>query len=77
MASILKRKNSYMIMVSTGYDVNEKQLRKTMHWKPEEGMTEKQIEKAVNEVAVLFEKQVLSGQVLDGNISFAEFAKRW
>jgi len=39
------------------------QVRKTMSWKPEEGMTAKQIEKAVNEQAVFFEKKVLSGQV--------------
>ena len=66
-----------MIMVSTGYDSTGKQLRKTMHWKPEEGMTEKQIEKTVNEQAVLFEKRVLSGQVLDENVTFAEFSERW
>lgn len=77
MASILKRKNSYFIMVSTGYDSNGKQIRKTMNWRPEEGMTEKQIEKAVNEQAVLFERKVLSGQVMDDNITFDEFTKRW
>lgn len=72
MASILKRKNSYFIMVSTGYDSNGKQIRKTMNWRPEEGMTEKQIEKAVNEQAVLFERKVLSGQVMDDNIDCTE-----
>ncbi len=77
MASILKRKDSYFIMVSTGYDSDGKQIRKTMNWRPEEGMTEKQIEKAVNEQAVLFEKKVLSGQVLDDNVTFADFTKRW
>ena len=46
MASILKRKDSYFIMVSVGYDSDGKQIRKTMNWRPEEGMTEKQIEKA-------------------------------
>jgi integrase len=77
MASILKRKDSYFIMVSVGYDSDGKQIRKTMNWRPEEGMTEKQIEKAVNEQAVLFEKKVLSGQVLDENVTFDEFTKRW
>lgn len=44
-----------------------------MNWRPEEGMTEKHIEKAVNEQAVLFEKKVLSGQVLEDNVTFDEF----
>ena len=77
MASITKHKDSYLIMVSSGYDTSGKQLRKLMTWKPEEGMTEKQIEKAVNEQAVLFERQVLSGQVLDGSVTFAAFTERW
>jgi integrase len=77
MASILERNGAYLIMVSTGYDTTGKQIRKTMSWKPEEGMTQKQIEKAVNEQAVLFEKKVLSGQVLDGSVTFAEFTERW
>jgi integrase len=61
MASILERNGAYLIMVSTGYDTTGKQIRKTMSWKPEEGMAQKQIEKAVNEQAVLFEEKVLSG----------------
>ena len=77
MASIIERNGSYLIMVSIGYDLSGRQLRKTMSWKPEEGMTAKQIEKAVNEQAVFFEKKVLSGQVLDGNVTFAEFTERW
>lgn len=77
MASIRERNGAYFIMVSTGYDTTGKQIRKTMTWKPEEGMTEKQIEKALNEQAVLFEKKVLSGQVLDGSVTFAEFTERW
>jgi integrase len=77
MASIRERNGSYLIMVSTGYDTTGKQIRKTMNWRPEEEMTPKQVEKAVNEQAVLFEKKVLSGQVLDGNVTFAEFTERW
>ena len=77
MASILELIGSYFIMVSCGYDTSGKQLRKTMSWKPEPGMTIKQIEKAVQEQAVLFERKVLSGKVLDGNITFKEFTERW
>jgi hypothetical protein len=73
----MERNGSYFIMVSCGYDSSGKQLRKTMNWKPEPGMTKKQIEKAVQEQAVLFERKVLSGKVLDGNITFMEFTERW
>ncbi len=77
MASIIHRNGSYFIMVSGGYDVSGKQIRKTMSYKPEPGMTAKQIEKAVNEQAVLFEQKVLSGQVLDGSVTFKDFTERW
>ena len=77
MASILQRNGAYFIMVSTGYDSKGKQIRKTMSWRPEPEMTQKQIEKELNEQAVLFEKKVLSGQILDGNITFSEFAEKW
>ena len=45
MANITKRKNSYSIRVSCGYDVNGKQIFQSMTWTPAEGMTAKQIEK--------------------------------
>lgn len=77
MASITERNGKYFIMVSTGYDSTGKQIRKTMTYKPEPGMTQKQIEKAVNEQAVVFEKKVMSGQVLDGGVTFADFSERW
>ena len=47
MASILKRKDSYFIAVSMGYDNNGRQIRRTMTYTPDEGMTKKQIEKEV------------------------------
>lgn len=77
MASITQRNGSYLIMVSGGYDSFGKQIRKTMSYKPEPGMTARQIEKAVNEQAVLFEQKVLSGQVLDGTVTFRDFTERW
>lgn len=77
MASIRERNGAYFIMVSAGYDGTGRQIRKTMTWKPEERMTPKQVEKALNEQAVLFEKKVLSGQVLDGSVTFQNFTERW
>jgi len=77
MATITKRKDGYHIMVSCGYDINNRQIRKCMTWNPEPGMTDKQIDKAVHEAAVLFEDSVRKGQVLEGTIKFAEFAEKW
>ena len=45
MASYYKRGNSYVIRVSCGCDAKGKQVYQSMTWKPEEGMTAKQIEK--------------------------------
>lgn len=77
MASIIARNGSYLIMVSGGYDAKGKQIRKTMTWRSDPEMTEKQNEKALNEQAMLFERSVVSGQVLEGNMKFFEFAERW
>ena len=54
MASIQKRGNSYLIKVSCGYNCKGKQMVQTMTWKPESGMTEKQIEEKITEFENLF-----------------------
>lgn len=77
MPTIQKRNDTYRITVSNGYDAKGKQLRKTMTWKPAPGMTQKQIEKELDRQAVLFEEKVKSGQYMDGNIKFQDFAERW
>lgn len=77
MATIQKRNNSYRFIVSCGYDISGKQIRKTMTWKPEPNMTAKQIEKEVQRQSALFEERCLKGQVLDENMRFAEFAEMW
>lgn len=74
MPTIRKRNNSYQITVSCGYDINNKQIRRTMTYTPEKGMTAKQIEKEVQRQAVLFEEQCQSGAVpTDGRMKLAEF----
>lgn len=60
MATIQKRNNGYFISVSCGYDVSGKQIRRTMTYKPEPGMTAKHIEKEVQRQAVLFEEKCKS-----------------
>ena len=77
MATIQKRGDTYRITVSCGYDLNGKQIRRTMTWTPEPGMTRRQTEKELGRQAVLFEERCRTGQVLDGNIKFADFAERW
>lgn len=77
MATIQKRGNSYKIVVSCGYDLNYKQIRRSMTWTPALGMTERQIKKELDRQAVLFEERCRTGQVLDGNIKFADFAEKW
>ncbi len=77
MAHIEKRGDSYRFTVSAGYDLNGKQIKKYMTWKPEPGMTKKQIEKELNRQAVMFEEKVASGVYLDGNVKFADFVERW
>lgn len=54
MANIRKRNKSYEITVSCGYGIDGRQIRRTMTYTPEKGMTAKQIEKEVQRQAVLF-----------------------
>lgn len=77
MANIQKRNNSYLITVSCGYDLQGKQRRKTMTYKPEHGMTEKQIEKEVQRQAVLFEEDCQKGVALNGAIKLADYLDMW
>lgn len=77
MAAIRKRSNgSYEIKVSCGYDVNGRQHNQYRSYYPEPGMTQKQIEKEVNRVAVLFEEECKKGQVTAA-VKFEKFAEQW
>ena len=77
MATIEKRNGAYRISVSAGYDLQGKQIKKRMTWKPLPDMTERQIEKELQRQAVLFEEQVQNGQYIDSSIRFSEFAEIW
>ena len=76
MATITKRGDTYRIRTSCGYDVNGKQVMRSMTYKPQPGMSDKQIEKEVNRQAVLFEEQNKQGQVLTA-AKFETFAREW
>lgn len=77
MATIEKRGETYRITVSAGYDLNGKQMRIKKTWKPEPGMTKRQIEKELDRQAVLFEELVKSGHYVDSSVKFADFARKW
>ena len=75
MATIEKRGESYRIIVSNGYDINGKQIREKMTWTPEPGMTKRQIEKALNREATLFEERVRHQLTQNGNIRLVDFTE--
>lgn len=77
MASVTKRNDSYIIRVSLGYDGAGKQIQKFKTWKPDYGMTSRQIQKELERQKFLFEEQCRSGQYMGGNIKFSEFADYW
>ena len=79
MASIRKRGDSYLIVVSMGYGYDGKRRKpqqKTVH--PPEGLTPKQREKWLNEQALLFERECKSlPQTVDRNMTLAKYTELW
>ena len=69
-----KRGVSYRFIVSGGFDSNGKRIFHKKTWKPPEGMTAKQIEKAAQRAAMDFERSIEQGYVLDNRQTFAEYA---
>lgn len=77
MASATKRGDSYILRASLGYDSAGKQVQKFSTWKPEPGMTARQIEKELERQKVLFEEKCRSGRLLDSSTKFADFSGYW
>ena len=77
MANIQKRGDTYRNRVSCSYDMEGKQITRSMTYKPDPGMTKKQIEKALEQQAVLFQEKCQSGLYLSSNMKFADFTKKW
>lgn len=65
---------TYRTSVSSGFDTSGKRIRHRMTYKPEPGMTARQIEKAVQRAAADFERSIEQGFVLDSRQTFAEYA---
>ena len=79
MASIRKRGNSYLLVVSMGYDPEghrRKPQQKTVH--PPENLTPKAKEKWLEEEAALFERQCKNQPlIVDKSITLAEYTAYW
>ena len=69
-----KTGQTFRITVSGGFDTSGKRIRHRTTFKPSPGMTEKQIQKAVQRAAVDFERSIEQGYVLDNRQTFAEYA---
>lgn len=78
MASVKLIGNSYKIVVSNGYDVNGKKIRETTTFTPDQSMTTKQQQKALEKFIFEFEERVKNGKYLKGEkITFKDFTNRW
>ena len=78
MATIEKRGDNYRIVVSCGFDVNGKRIKRSMTWKPDRKYTDKQLEKALNKVAVEFEAQVMNGEAAtSGKLRLVDFLPQY
>lgn len=77
MATIRKRGNSYQIRVSCGYALDGQQIVRTKTWTPDENLTQRQTEKELKRISVLFEQQCAQGLYIEATTKFAEFAELW
>lgn len=79
MASIRKRGDSYLLVVSMGYDYNgnrRKPQQKTVH--PPRELTPKQKEKWLEEQALLFEMECKNGsRPVDKSITLGKYVELW
>lgn len=73
MAQVSKRGESYTIRCYCGTDVNGKRIIRNFTWKPNNGMTPKQIAKELEKQALLYEERCQRGIVLDTNMTFAKY----
>lgn len=78
MASIKKRGKGYLITVSNGYDVNGKKLIETTTYVPDDSLTPKKQQEALEKHARDFEDRVKNGKYLKGEkLTFKEYIDKW
>jgi hypothetical protein len=71
-----KNSGSYEIRVSCGYDVRGKQIRKSSVYRPDEGMTDRQIEKELMRQVILLSESC-KGQSTVKDVKFETLAEEW
>jgi integrase len=78
MATLVKRGNSYRIMVPNGYDTNGKKIMETTTYHPDESLSEKQQKKALDKFVIEFEDKVKNGNILTGDkLTFKQYYDKW
>jgi integrase len=75
MPSIKKRGNTYRIMVSLGYNMEGKQIRKTTTFIPPPNVAEKKTEKLATAFAYDFEKKCMGMTNFNENMRFSELCQ--
>ncbi|MBQ8649471.1 MAG: site-specific integrase [Clostridia bacterium] len=82
MATIKLRKNktgelSFLIRVSLGYDNQNKQIIKSMTYKPEKELTERQAKKEAQRRALIFEEECKAYNLSNRRVKFQVLADEW
>lgn len=82
MATYTKRTNkngevSYRIRVSYGYTPDGKQKVKSITWKPDAGMSQRQINKELDRVIFQLEEQYSKATPQERRVRFADLAEEW
>lgn len=68
---------SFLIKVSLGYDSQNKQITKSLTYKPSKELTKRQAEKEANRQAVLFEEKCKSLDINNTRVKFQALAEDW
>lgn len=66
---------SFKITVTSGRGIDGKQIRHFKTWRPEAGMTERQMEKAVQKAAFEFERSIELGFIADDRQTLSQYAR--
>ncbi len=65
-------RNQLQDSASAGFDIHGNRIRKYISWAPPTSMTQKQINKALQLQAVLFEEQLAAGVMQDSTIHLTD-----
>ncbi len=77
MANIEKRGNNYRIVVSSGYDINGKKIRKYKTVVKPDDVSEKKWEKEIQKIAIDFERDIEKGLYIDSNSNLKDYFDKW